>query len=125
MGPGVSITQIISKLKTQYGTVDSADVLLQKAYGMSQEKNKKVQAFSARLEAINWIIIRFPNMAIEEEMERHLREHLFYGINKALWYSIHYIYDDKQITYTKLLVAVKKAEAEILEGEGNHHHKQS
>ena len=69
MGLGGSISQIISKLETDYGTVDSVDVLLQRVYGMSQEKNKKVQAFSTRLEdAINQIIIG-------KKMERHLRDH--------------------------------------------------
>ena len=71
LGPGISVSQIIYRLETQYGTVG---VLLQKIYGMSLEKNGKVQAFSARLEGvINQIIIRFPKMAIEEEMESHLR----------------------------------------------------
>ena len=84
---------------------------------MSQEKNEKCQIFSARLEgAINKIIIRIPNMAIEDEMERHLIDHLSYGMHKALWDSIHYLYDDKQITYTKLLVAARKTEAEVLKG---------
>ena len=117
--PGVSISQIISKLETQYGTVDNMDILLQKVYGMNQEKNKEVQAFSTRLEGgIKQIIIRFPNMATEEEMERHLRDHLFYGVHKALWDNIHYLYDDKQITYTQLLMAARKAELEVLEGKG-------
>ena len=106
-------------METQYGTVDSADVLPQKVYGMSQEKNKKVQAFSALLEAvINQIIIRLPNKAMEEEMERYLRNCLFYGRHNALQDSIHYLYNDKQITYTQLLVAARKAGAEVLEGKG-------
>ena len=51
-------------------------------------------------------------------MERHLRDCLFYGMYKALWDSIHYLYDDKQVTYAPLLVAARKAKAEVLEGKG-------
>ena len=39
-------------------------------------------------------------------------------MHKALWDSICYLYDDKQITYTLLLVAARKAEAVVLEGKG-------
>ena len=51
-------------------------------------------------------------------MERHLRDWLICGMHKALWDNIHCLFDDKQITYTKLLVAARKVESEDLEGKG-------
>ena len=33
---------------------------------------------------------------------------------KALWVSIHYLYDDTNISYTQLFVAANKAETEVI-----------
>ena len=38
-----------------------------------------------------------------------------YGITKALWDSIHCLYDKDKITYAELLIMCRKAETEILD----------
>ena len=52
-------------------------------------------------------------MLNDKDMETHLRDRLFYGINKALWDSIRYLYDNDKIIYAELLIACQKAETKI------------
>ena len=49
-------------------------------------------------------------MIREDYVERHLCDHLFYGMVKGLRDSIRYLYDDLKISYIQLLVAARKAE---------------
>ena len=51
-------------------------------------------------------------MITEDDAERHLCYHLFYGIVKGLMKSIRYLYDDQKVSYIQLLVAARKAEIE-------------
>ena len=46
-------------------------------------------------------------------VEVNLRDRLFYGVFRPLRDSIQYLYDTPAVTYTQLLVAAKKAEAEV------------
>ena len=41
---------MMSRLEHQYGELASSDVLLQNFYQMMQEKNEKIQAFTAKLD---------------------------------------------------------------------------
>ena len=52
-------------------------------------------------------------MISDAEAEIKLRDRLFYRILKTLRDSIRYLYDNPAMTYTQLLVAAKKAEAEV------------
>ena len=52
-------------------------------------------------------------MISDKEAEVKLRDRLFYGVVKALRDSIWYLYDNTTMSYTQLLVAAMKAEAEV------------
>ena len=52
-------------------------------------------------------------MISDAEAEIKLRDRLFYGVLKALRDSIRYMYVNLAVTYTQLLVAARKAEAEV------------
>ena len=52
-------------------------------------------------------------MLSDEDMEMHLRDSLFYGITKALWDSICYLYHNDKTMYAELLIMYRKAEPEI------------
>ena len=55
-------------------------------------------------------------MINDAEDEIQLRDRLFYGVLKTLRDSIRYPYDNQAVTYTQLLVAARKAEAEVGNG---------
>ena len=59
---------------------------------------------------------KFPGMISNAEAEVKLRDRLFYGVLKTLRGSIRYLYDNPTVTYTQLLVAARKAEAEVNDG---------
>ena len=87
---------------------------MQHFYGVHMEKNERVQSYSTRMEgSLNQILVKFPGMISDAEAEIKLRHRLFYGVLKTLRDSIRYLYDNPAVTYTQLLVAVSKAEAEV------------
>ena len=55
-------------------------------------------------------------MISDDEAEIKLRDRLFYGVLKTLKDSIRYLYDNPPVTYTQLLVAARKIEAEVSDG---------
>ena len=55
-------------------------------------------------------------MISDAEVEVKLKDRLFYGVLKTLRDSIRYLYDNPTVTYTQLLVAARKAEAEVSDG---------
>ena len=62
---------------------------------------------------LNQIWVKFPRMISDVEAEVRLRDRLFYRVLKTLRDSIWYLYDNLTVTYTQLLVAATKAEAEV------------
>ena len=52
-------------------------------------------------------------MISDAEDEDKLRDRLFHGVLKALRDSIQYLYGNPAVTYTQVLVAARKAEAEV------------
>ena len=66
--------------------------------------------------SLNQIQAKFPGMISDAEAEIKLRGRLFYGELKTLRDSIRYPYYNQVVMYTQLLVAVRKAEAEVGDG---------
>ena len=60
--------------------------------------------------------MKFPGMNSYADAEIKLGDRLFYGVFKTLRDSIRYLYDNPTVTYTQLLVAARKAEAEVSDG---------
>ena len=54
-------------------------------------------------------------MISDNKAESKLRDRLFYRMIKTLRDSIQYLYDNLTVTYTQLLVASRKAEAEVVD----------
>ena len=78
------------------------------------ERNEKVQGYTTRMEgSLNHIQVKFPRMISDAEAKVKLRDRLFYGVLKTLRDSIHYLYDNLTVACTWLLVAARKAEAEV------------
>ena len=81
------------------------------------EENERVQGYSTKVEgSLNQIQVKFPGMISDAEFEIKLRDRLFYRVLKTLRDSIRYLYDNPAVTYTQLLVAARKAEAEVGDG---------
>ena len=55
-------------------------------------------------------------MISDAEAEINLRDRLFYVLLKTLKDNVGYLYDNPSVTYTQLLVAARKAEAEVGDG---------
>ena len=50
-------------------------------------------------------------MLSANEVQEHLRDHLFHGLHKQLHDSMCYLYDDMMVTYPQLVTAACKAES--------------
>ena len=55
-------------------------------------------------------------MISDAEVQIKLRDRLFYKALNTLRDSITYLYDNPAVVYTQLLVAVRKAKAEVSDG---------
>ena len=76
--------------------------------------------FTARLEGpLNQLSLQFPSLISESEVERHLRDRLFYAMHKTLRDSARYLYNDVRISYTQLMLSAHKVETEASEGKGS------
>ena len=113
MGPEVAVDAILAKLKSNYQPLDEYDGLMASFYSMVQEKGERVQQYVARLEgALNEIKIQYPAKFVNGETEGSLRDRLFRGLRKPLRDTLRFMYSDPTVTYSKLLVEARKAEAE-------------
>ena len=81
MGPTASMAHILQKLTVILGTVVSFNILVQNFYKITQNNNEKVQSFATRLEGtLNQIQLQCPRRIMDQEMQQHLKDHLFYGV---------------------------------------------
>ena len=56
--------------------------------------SEKVQVFATHMkEALSQKRLQFLHMVYESDVEHHLHDHLYYGMVKTLWDSIHNLYD--------------------------------
>ena len=63
--------------------------------------------------SLNQILEKFPGMISDTEAKVKLRNTLFCGVIKALRDSIQCLYDNLAVPYVQLLIAARKAEAEV------------
>ena len=50
-------------------------------------------------------------MLSANKVQQHMRDRVFWGMHKQLRDLMHYLYDDAQIMYPKLVTAAQKAES--------------
>ena len=111
LGPEATLKDIIQKLDTQYGQAASTDVLFQKFYELSQEKSERVHTFTARPEGcLNQLWLCFPKYDSRSRCEQATKGTFILCILKPLRGSVCYLYNNQTITYTRLMVATRKAE---------------
>ena len=69
---------------------------------------------------LNAVQQEYPNMLSMGEVPKHLRDHLFHGLCKSLYNSMHYLYNDQRVIYSQIMKVVHKAESEQVDrpGEG-------
>ena len=112
MGPTAGVSEILDKLSVIFSTVVSFDVLMQNFYKISQG-NEKVPSFATRLEGtFNQIQIKCPGRIANCKVPGHLKDRLFHGVKKQVRDSIRYLYSNPQTTYSKLVVAARRAKSE-------------
>ena len=86
---------------------------MQTFYKVTQNNHEKVPYFAMRLEGtLNQIWLQCPGKIVGWEVQQHLMDHLFHGVQKHIRDSIHYLYSNPDTTYTQLMVTAHKAESE-------------
>ena len=115
MGPTARVSEILEKLSIVFGTVASFDVLMQNFYKISQVM-KRCLWFVTQLEGtLNQIRIKCPSQIADHEVPSHIKDRLFHGVKKHVRDSVRYLYSNPQTTYSKLVVAARRAESEMEE----------
>ena len=115
MGPTAGVSEILEKLSIIFGTVVSFDMSMQNFYKISQGK-EKVSSFMTKLEGtLDQIRIQCPSRIAAREVPGHLKDCLFHGVKKHIRDSVRYLYSNPQTTYSKLVVATRRAESEMEE----------
>ena len=77
-----------------------------------QGNHKKVPSFATRLEGtLNQIRLQCPRKIMGQEVQQHLKDHLFHRVHKHIRDSIRYLYSNPGTTYSKLMITACKAES--------------
>ena len=104
---------VISVLTQEYEGVASSDVIFKDFYQLRQEQSEKVQIFSIQLrDMLTRLSLRFPGRVPREDHDKILKDHFFYGIRSDLQNSIRHLYNDDMVTFSQLLVKVRRNEEE-------------
>ena len=101
LGPSYTIEEVLAVLTQEYeGFKD--------CYQLKQEQNEKVQVFLIRLQdTLTRLSLRFPDRVPKEDHDKILKDRFFYGIRSDLRNSIRHLYDDKTVTFSRLLVKAR------------------
>lgn len=114
MGTRKTVADVLEKLDTVYGNVQSFDTMMQTLYKFSQLHNEEVAHFATRLEGgLAEIRGEFPEkFANEAEADTILKDRLFAGMERGLKNSLRFQYEKDEVGYHELLRNARKAEAE-------------
>ena len=89
MGPTASMAHILQKLMVIFGMVASFDILMQNFYKVTHSNHEKVPSFATRLEGtLNQIRLQCPGRIMDQDVQQHLKGHLFHGVCKHIRDSI-------------------------------------
>ena len=113
MNPTTSMAHILQILMVIFGTVALFDVLLHNFYKVMEGNHEKVLSFTMKLEGnLNQISLQCPWRITDQEVQQHLKDHLFHRVCKHIRDSIRYLYNNPGTTYSQLMIAVHKVEGE-------------
>lgn len=113
LGPDASTQQILKKLCTVYGTVESGESLLAEFYAATQDKKECVGAWSCRLEDLLDKAEEASQQSSQSpERERVLRSRFWMGLQQQLKDSSRHKFEDKTTSYDELRVEVRQIEHE-------------
>ena len=91
----------------------SFDILMQNFYKLQQGKVEKATLYVTQLEgALNVVQQEYLMMLSTSEVQQHVRDCLFCGLNKQFHDSMHYLYDDVRITYPQIMTSAHEAESD-------------
>lgn len=110
LGPGASVSTIIRKLDSIYGTVDEKEDILSEFYSARQREDEGCAHWSCRLEDILGRAVR-KGLVTTRQSEEMLRTMFFKGLRPTLK-DISGHLNDKNLTFDELRSAVRKVEME-------------
>ena len=96
MGPTGSVAHILQKLTIIFGTVASFHVLMQDFYKVTQGNHVKVPSFTMKLKGtLNQIKLQCPGRITDQEVQQHLKDHIFHRVCKHMRDSMRYLYSNQ------------------------------
>lgn len=109
LGTGITVQETLIKLSSTYGSIESAESVMQKFYSCVQG-NDSVLTYSTRLEDIYAQAIEL--QAIPKGSEKLLKQVLYQGLRMELKHIAQYKFD-KVDDYDRFKIELRKFEAEI------------
>lgn len=109
LGPGASVREIMCKLESTYGNIDTAESIMKKFYGCSQQLSENVIEFASRLE--NYFD-RATQLGCLEKSDTHILKGVYYqGLRKDLKQLSAYKCDTIK-DYDRFKIELRRIEAE-------------
>ena len=69
---------------------------------------EKVPAYVTQTEGVlNGVQQDYPNMQSVGEVQEHLQDHLFHGLQKQLCDLVHYLYDELGVMYPQVMSSLE------------------
>jgi len=112
LGPGVSIRQVMAKLESAYGNIESKESVLRKFYSVQQKDKETVETFASRLEELFDQAVKLN--ALRRSESEVLKQVLHTGLRKDLRHLSIY-HADKITDYDEFKRELRKMEAELEE----------
>lgn len=110
LGPGATLEQIIDKLESDYGTVESKESVMRKFYSCQQKSDETIEHFASRIEDLFDQAVKLK--ALNRTDTSLLKEILHAGLNRDLKHMSMYQHD-KIKGYEEFKRELRKMEADI------------
>ena len=110
LGPRVSLREVLEKLQSDYGTIETSESIMKKFYTCEQKANECVESFAARLEEL------FDKAVELKGLDRHdrdiLKQVLHSGLRRDLKLMSAY-QCDKESSYDEFKGELRRLEADL------------
>jgi hypothetical protein len=110
LGVNPSTAEMLKKFESNYGEIDSKEVVLKKFYACAQQPKETVHKYAARIEEIFAEAIEI--QALRSSDEEMLRRVFYQGLQQPLKQSAIYYYNTEE-DYDQLKIEVRKLEQEL------------
>jgi len=114
MGPGADLELILTKLESDYGTVESKEMVMRNFYSCTQGVTESVEAYATRLEELFDKAVRLS--AIGRSNKETLKDVLHQGLRKDLKLMTHF-QKETAADYDEFKRELRRVEADLKAGD--------